>query len=165
MAEREIKMKLLEMSDKNVMGFRTVGGEYFIGNVPVEIQNNKLLINNETYTLTSGLLSLLTRLRPKGYSTKDRNNYKEILLLTNVHRRHFNRNERIIASVSWKYKNIIAKLFPPKRTSLSKSSSNSKKQKLDIIPTVERSSEGGKEEYYNVLHYDGVNGLVEELKK
>lgn len=101
---------------ENIFGFRTDGVNWFIGNMSVEFQNDNLIISNETFNLSDGLLNLLTSTHPKRYSTKDLSDYKEILLLTNAHRRHFNPNEHIKSSSSWKYANIIAKLFPPKRT-------------------------------------------------
>ena len=77
-----------------------------------DFQNNSMLIINEKYTLTHGLVNLLTKEHPDGYTTKDLSEYREILLLTNAHKRKFNRNEHINSTRIWKYTNIIAKLFP-----------------------------------------------------
>src|ERR1700729_2561477 len=115
MANKHIKLRLNEMTNKYVFGFRNEGSNWFIGNTPVEFSDNEIFLNNEKYTLTAGLLDLLTKEHPGGYTKQDLTNYKEILLLTNAHKRSFNSNAHIKSSSTYKYVNIIAKLFPANR--------------------------------------------------
>ena len=74
-----------------------------------------LVINDNEFKLTKGLFNLLTKNSPNSFSKRDLNEYKKILLLTNVHRQGFNPNGKIIATKGWKYRNVIAKMFPPTR--------------------------------------------------
>ena len=103
------------MPDENVFGFRKTETGWFVGNQHVEFNGNVLLIDEEKYTITEGLLNLLTQHQPKKYTSYELNQYNEILLLSDAHRWGFQRNNHIRSSKSWKYLNIISKLFPPKR--------------------------------------------------
>jgi hypothetical protein len=115
MANRKIILRLSEVPKNNQFGFRLVKDIWYIGNTIAEFKENMLILGSEKYTLTNGLLNLLTQDIPKNYNSKDLSDYKGILLLTNGHRRGFERNSHINSSKSWKYTNIIAKLFPARR--------------------------------------------------
>jgi hypothetical protein len=115
MANKKLKLRLSAMPNKNVFGFRNENNSWFIGNTPVAFDGNILLIDNEKYTLTDGLLNLLLQENPYEYDNSDLMKYKEILLLTNAHKRNYQKGTQIRSNRSKKYKNIISKLFPPNR--------------------------------------------------
>lgn len=110
----EIKLDLLEIPNENIYGFR-YENMWYIGSIPAVIEDNILHLNNEKYTLTKGLMNLLSQKKPSLYTKKDLDTYREILLHTNAHRWSFQRSKRVNANKSWKYVNLIAKLFQPKR--------------------------------------------------
>ena len=64
----------------------------------------------------SGLLELLIKQKTnEAYiSSNDLNDYKEILVATNAHRKDYSSSEPIREDKSFKYMNFIAKLFPHK---------------------------------------------------
>lgn len=117
MASKHINLKLSETAVNNAFGLRLnkEGNIWNIGNVPAYFKDDSLLLENESYILTVGLMNLLTQARPECYTKSDLKTYREILLLTDAHRRKFNRNLPINAVSSWKYQNIISQLFPPTR--------------------------------------------------
>jgi len=143
------------MPNKNVFGFRNDNNSWFIGNTPVAFDSDILLIDNEKYTLTDGLLNLLLQENPHEYDNSDLMKYKEILLLTNVHKRNYQKGTQIRSNKSKKYKDIISKLFPPNRVYLKSSSSRSSR-------SVQRSKN---EESEDLEPYDDVNQLVERLRE
>jgi hypothetical protein len=59
MADKKIKLRLSAMPNKNVFGFRNDNNSWFIGNTPVNFDSDILLIDNEKYTLTDGLLKFV----------------------------------------------------------------------------------------------------------
>ena len=153
MADKNIKLRLSSMPNKNVFGFRNEKNSWFIGNTPVAFDSDILLVDNEKYTLTEGLLNLLLQENPNEYDNSDLMKYKEILLLTNAHKRNYQKGAHIRSSRSKKYKNIISKLFPPNRVYLKGSSSSC---------SVQRSKH---EESEDLEPYDDVNQLVERLRE
>lgn len=167
MEQQRCRLKLLDIPHRNVFGIRRVNKRLFIGDEPVEVQDDEYLaIKDEKFELTSGLLNLLTQSHPTEYSEVDLENYKFILLLTNAHRHQFNQDRHINSNKSWKYVNIISKLFPPARKSI-----NLCRRKL----ITERASDDSfppKYDYTNEqllnnssppLEYDDINELVDRL--
>jgi hypothetical protein len=110
-----IKFKLLEMPPRNMYGLRRGKSKLFIGDSNVKITGNRLKIKSYDFLLTEGLFNLLSQDKCSEFTEKDLNYYKSILLLTNAHRHGFDPKQKIISSKSWKYKNVISKLFPPQR--------------------------------------------------
>lgn len=88
-----------------------------IGKVPVQIKKDVLHIQTNKFNLTKGLIELLTKRKPQDFNDEDIQSYKRILMLTNTHMRKYRNVYRLKPNSSWKYLNIISKLFPPKRKS------------------------------------------------
>ncbi|CAG9822305.1 unnamed protein product [Phaedon cochleariae] len=88
---------------------------YVIGNTAVQYENDKLGVRNKRFNLTPGLLQLLLKRIPQNYTAKDLGVYKNILILTNAHKQKYKSDGPVNANSSWKYRNIISLLFPPKR--------------------------------------------------
>lgn len=108
-------MSFLLNIDSQCYGLKHVGSNLMIGEVPVLIKKDVLHIVGNKFPLTNGLIELLTKREPQGFNDKDLLNYKNILILTNAHMRKYRNVHRINSNKSWKYQNIISKLFPPKR--------------------------------------------------
>lgn len=148
----KIKYLLLEIPDVKY-GIQQKDSKIFMGMKPIEIKDNSLLVENESFLLTDGLVNLLATNRPVKYSVNDLEQYRKILLLTSAHKLHFCATEKIKATAGWKYKNIISKLFPPKRSYASRT------QDRDTQKDSEDLSEQD-----ILLKYDNVNELVEKMK-
>src|SRR5437588_6831813 len=103
---------------------RTRRGSLLLGETPVEIKDKKMYIENETFEFTPGLRQLLTLKYPKDYTEQDLSCYKSLLLLTAAHRCHNQQHSRVKANGDYKYREIIAKLFPPTKKWLKRKEKN-----------------------------------------
>lgn len=92
-------------------GIRKYNDALYIGSSPVTLDNIRLIVKNNRFNVTRGLLDLLFFKKPVGYTESDLAAYKEILTLTNAHRKFFNPNESFRGAKSYKYKRIIEPLF------------------------------------------------------
>ena len=68
-------------------------------------------MGDKTYNGTEGLWELLTLKDPSNYTETDLNNYKEILISTNAHKKNYNPDEGISGNRHSKYQKVISKLF------------------------------------------------------
>lgn len=125
--------------------------KWMIGNSKIIYlpHENVIQIKNESFKPTRGLLELMFKKKPiKSLVTeKDYNTYKDILLLTNAHLVKYTEGERIQVTNTFKYKNIIKKLFK-KGSGL-----NTSYMKVDTYPCAP-----------DFVHYDNINKLVDRLK-
>lgn len=78
-----------------------------LGNKDVEFNQNSLLIEENTYPLTPGIVRLLFNKNPKSYTEQDLETYRSILVQTSA---HLTLDSKIKCKGN-KYKNIISKLF------------------------------------------------------
>lgn len=102
------------MIESDTYGLRFENG-YVIGDTPVLYRKNKVTLQGKDFVVTDGLHELLVKRIPQHYTAEDLAIYKDILILTNAHKKQYNPTSRINANSSWKYKNIISVLFPPRR--------------------------------------------------
>lgn len=113
-----------EYLDKMLKGDKTHDSRYGIRVMPsgglaigdstdVQLFENSddVSINGVVYEGTPGLLQLLYLKNPKGYTEPDLNNYRNILLSTNGHKRGYSEEQGVSGNRSDKYRNIISKLF------------------------------------------------------
>lgn len=122
-----------------------------IGNSKVSIdESDNLLINNNLFKGTPGLFELLFTTDPKKYTSNDLQIYKQILLLTNAHKKNYMNDLPIHQNTSVKYKKIISKLFPQKTTSISSPSGKG----LNLKSAYDT----------NIVYYNDVNKLVNRLR-
>lgn len=92
--------------------WNSMTNEWKLGQYTVMFQGNNFVIDNVTYPATDGLLKLVLLREPKHYDTNDLTTYKKLLNHTNA---HLKSDGKINTNSGFKYKNIIKKLFPPKR--------------------------------------------------
>lgn len=132
----------------HVYGARLDSGGLMIGDTPLEVDDDdNLMIKGKTYPASQGIFELIFKPIPVKYSSRDLKNFKEILKLTNAHRKQYSSNSPIHRNSSKKYKNVIIKLFPPK-------SSNTTGRGLAMKKLYET----------NIIYYNNVNKLVERLR-
>lgn len=145
-------------------GLRSENDQLYLGKVPITIRgsSNKLhdfiiSFNNKKYEISSGLKELLLKKKPDIHliTDIDRQNYKDILLETNAHKRDFKSMGQIKGDKSMKYCQIIKPLF---------SESNDLTEKNVI-------KKGGNMKFlkksYNkntdLIYWDDPNELIERL--
>lgn len=150
----QIKFRLLEIAPDNIYGIRRDESKWVIGNIAVEIRGKHLIIGSDKFLLSDGVVELLTQKEPHTYSDNDLSVYKNILLVTSAHKRGFNPNNAINANHSWKYINVISKIFRPRRQKCAKN-----KQET-MIQRAPRNGDVVEHNFYGV----DVNELVERFK-
>jgi hypothetical protein len=120
-----------DLLEDSVYGLRLVGEQMLLGNSAVRTtKNGYIRVADKSFRLTEGICEILQKKQPIKYTQDDLKTYKELLFLTNAHRRYFDSSSPINANRSYKYKQIISKLFLPKR-SYAKQHAN--KSKLDLL--------------------------------
>ncbi|XP_072757486.1 uncharacterized protein [Anoplolepis gracilipes] len=115
-------------------------------------KNDNIIINGVKYAGTPGFYELIFKRIPDdaAYTENDMHKYKSILLATNAHRRDSNVRNPVLGNKGYKYKYIIASLFPIKR----------KIGKGINLPHIITLSEN-KIEY---VHWNDPNELVDRLR-
>ena len=59
-------------------------GKFYIGNKPVVIIDNNIVVDDEEYEDTPGLWALIVSIEPKEFTTEDYDNYSRLMLKTNT---------------------------------------------------------------------------------
>ena len=162
MYTKQIKYRLLE-NPRPTYGIRRDGSKWFIGNHSIKINDNVLIVEKEKFPLTQGLVDLLTMDHPEKISPTDLDKYRIILLLTNAHRKGFNADSQIVATSGWKYKNVISKLFPPKR-SYASNIGRTKLRKKEMPNTFSEDDDDENTAGCLMAYDDDVNVLVDRFR-
>lgn len=104
---------LLSKASDTQYGVRRSGSSLKIGKYVVKFHKTKLRIRSKDFPVTTGLLDLLFYKKPpSGYTTADLQNYKDILFLTDAHKKFFEKDMLVRSSKrSYKYTNIISPLM------------------------------------------------------
>lgn len=104
---------LLSKDSDTQFGVRKSDNSLKIGKYVVKILPDKIQIRQQNFPITRGLLDLLYYKKPpEGYTRADLQHYKDILLLTNAHKKHFGDQTPVRNSKNnYKYNNIIAPLL------------------------------------------------------
>lgn len=83
-----------------------------IGRTKVSFNARKIIIGKKRFTLTKGLLNLLFLHKPEPYTHEDILQYKEIISITNIHKKYYDTSSTLKSDANnSKFKNIIAPLF------------------------------------------------------
>lgn len=95
-------------------GIRFDGQNFTIGDTVITINDDFLDVDDTSYRLTEGLAELVFKDKPdkNRITSDDMANYKEILEVTNAHKKRYSSSQPLNVQMSnYKYKNIISKLF------------------------------------------------------
>ena len=86
-------------------------GSLMLGKFPVTVSGFTIIVNNKSYLLTKGLLSLLAHKTPSesDYTNIDLENYKDMLIQTGAHLTK--RGDRLKYCQGYKYIHVIKPLF------------------------------------------------------
>jgi hypothetical protein len=87
---------------------RNYNGNIRLGNQDIKFVGNTLIIQDTTYPLTYGIISLIFSKQPKLYTDSDLEVYKSILIQTSA---HLTTDGSKVKTGGNKYKDIIARLF------------------------------------------------------
>lgn len=186
--ENSVKQKIREQvkqissADKdNVYGIRSHDGELYMGKDPIRIKsdNNQMnyYIKNKKFPVTPGLSDLLLMNNPPFYTNQDLKTYKDMLTLTNAHKKSYKSNGLIRRSKSSvKYNKIITQLYPEKNSSTKRKSKGNEfdesvegrgvkwwqQQQLKKPQTAYKTF--NKSGVYDYKYWDNPNELVDRLR-
>ncbi|XP_046587828.1 uncharacterized protein LOC124292979 [Neodiprion lecontei] len=137
-----------------------------VGDSPISFERDSVRIGNTLYPKTQGLLELLFKKTPNSahVTRNDRENYRNILLATNAHRKYYSATEPIRKAQSVKFKHLIAELLNISTSGkdVSPSSQMSKRTgKGVLLPQAWVTRQGVKTDY---IFWDDANELVERLR-
>jgi len=91
--------------------------QYYIGNTPIDIRENNLVVGDKEYEGTPGLWELIISKKPdiSIYSHNDLDNYAQIMVETNALKQNNNPTEVTPkSSRGWKWKNILRNIWREK---------------------------------------------------
>lgn len=117
--------------------------KYFIGKAEVQFKHNRILIRNEAFPLTNGLLNLLFLKSPGRFNKADEKAYKRILIISELRIPLLNKRYS-----SNKFKNIIYPMFKEKEGG---------SLQTDYMEVIRN----GKIDY---KYWDNANELVDRLR-
>ncbi|XP_015607655.1 uncharacterized protein LOC107273704 [Cephus cinctus] len=126
--------------------------ELMIGDSPISFESDRIHVGDRTYLKNAGLIELLFRKVPdeSSITQDDMDNYKNIILTTNSHRKYYKPDGEIRKSKSFKFNNVIAKL-------IEQSSVTGK----GIVP---RYMIAAKDERTDYVYWDDPNESVDRLR-
>lgn len=133
----------------NVYGVYHHDNKLMLGNLVFDVTNDdKIIVGGNKYDGTRGLYELIFKKIPKEetYTQTDLQNYKNILTISNAHKRG---NQRM-GNKGYKYRRIITPLFSPR----------SKKGSGITLPTSMLVTNKA----IDYVHWDDPNELVERLR-
>jgi hypothetical protein len=95
-----------------VYGIRSDGKRWLLGDSPISVENDKIIIKGKTFQGSLGLYELLFLKSPNEnfYNANDLAIYKEMVLLTNAHRQLYEPSKQINSNKGTKYNSIIKAL-------------------------------------------------------
>lgn len=99
-----------------VYGIRSDGQRWLLGDSPIDVSNDKIIVKGKMYQGTPGLYELLFLKQPNEniYTADDLEIYKEMVLATNAHRQRYASGRQINSNKGTKYNTIIKALVQRK---------------------------------------------------
>lgn len=128
---------------------------YNLGTFRVYFSKDKIKVADREYPITKGLLSLLTRKKPLDYSDEDKENYKQMLVVTKAHLRKSDGKFK----TSGPKTHFIKELFNISKEEGSKSENQQFGEGMSWIKLI-KSGDNIKKSY---TYWDDPNELVERL--
>lgn len=115
--------------DREYGPYQNVLGGWRFGNSSFKLRDDKIIVGNQSWGATPGLVSLLLLKNPRNYEPYELEIYKKILLNTKAHKKNYDDNNPIKTSRKHKYTKIIKKLFETTHTGTGLLKVNCKKSK------------------------------------
>lgn len=139
-------------------GVRVMENNYMIGDSPIDFEKDKVIVNNETYTKTLGLMELLFHKEPDStmISSLDKQNYLKILENTNAHRKKNEANGEYRNKNLKKFKTFIGPNLSPNVSKKRKSIGGS-----GLLPTHKIAR---RNTAFDFIWWNDPNELVDRLR-
>ena len=98
-----------------IFGVRKEKGRHYIGNKRILIEDNNIILDDNTFIGTAGLWGLITSKNPDkkliDWTKKDRYNYDKLMIKTNALHKGYNPNRGPRSSKGWKWTNILSTIW------------------------------------------------------
>ena len=98
-----------------IFGVRKEKGRHYIGNKRILIEDNNIILDDNTFIGTAGLWGLITSKNPDkkliDWTKKDRYNYDKLMIKTNALHKGYNPNKGPRSSKGWKWTNILSTIW------------------------------------------------------
>lgn len=130
-----------------------------MGNSDLEVDKNDIKIGDKWYEGTPGLFELLVKKHPQGYTPKDLNTYRTIVLETNAHRVGNMPQNQVKGNKGQKYREIVKPMLEEKQGTSYKYW-NDPNELVDRLRLLIASQEAG-----HSGHNNEIISIVEELKE
>lgn len=136
-------------------GVRRRDNTWVIGDSRIDFDKNTINIGNKTYHQTRGLLELLFKKTPldEYIGQQDIANYREIVRMTNAHRKYYEKNNDIRESTTSKFRNIIVPIV--------KSPEKRRRRSGKALPSYKTARKSSHMDY---VYWDDPNELVDRLR-
>ena len=125
-------------------------GEFYIGNKPVVIKENNIVVENEENEGTPGLWELIVSKEPKGFTEEDYNNYAKLMVKTNALHVDYNpEKKKPKSNRSYKWTNILSdiwynqKKYEGKGVIVIPSDPNTLLERLDLLLASQKAGHTG----------------------
>ena len=134
-------------------GIRSDGRRWMLGDSPIGVEGDKIIIQGKKFQGSLGLYELLFLKKPDEnfYDAHDLATYKAMLLMTNAHKQVFDPSKNVSSNRGEKYNNIIKGLLKNKKTTGTGINSNN-----IVKPVVDLNS-------VRYEYWDDPNELVDRL--
>ena len=87
-------------------------GSFYIGNKPVFIKENNIVLEDEEYEGTHGLWELIVSKEPKNFTNDDYQNYAKLMVKSNtLHRNNNPKDSHSKSNRGYKWKNILRNIW------------------------------------------------------
>ena len=97
---------------KPIFGLYDRDGNFYIGNKPVVIKGNNIIVDDEKYEGTPGVCELIVSKSPKDYTTEDKVNYTKLIIKTNtLHHKNNPETNRPKSNKGDKWNNILSDIL------------------------------------------------------
>ena len=98
-----------------IFGVRKEKGRHYIGNKRILIEDDNIILDDDTFIGTAGLWGLITSKNPDkkliDWTKKDRYNYDKLMIKTNALHKGYNPNRGPRSSKGWKWTNILSTIW------------------------------------------------------
>jgi hypothetical protein len=143
-------------------GPKKINQTWYLGNKELEFDGKYLLIDDEKFKNSKGLIKLIFNSAPNDYTKEDLEKYRKILELTNVYRQDFDEDSQIKGTKAYKYLKIIKPLIADKTKKNQAKNEKKTQQGGNFVTKKPRLMELSESKSF--VYYADPNFLVERLK-
>ena len=157
MAANYLRQYLRKDAD-TTFGIYNKDNALFIGDSPIEVRDNDLIVKNKEYKGTEGLWELIVKNNPSKFNQEDKDNYEEIITQTNAfYQDNDPTNKRVKSSRSNKWKNFIKPIYEKSK----ETTGSGLLERFDLLMASKNAGNTGlSEELKQILNSLKMEGII-----